>query len=108
MALQQPHVRCIRRVVIQRLSFLQRKMVHLQGVGLHRDYMTAEARRHVPGYGRLTAAGRPSQSNDEDAFVSRHRGLSIQSFASHAKASLRVSKMGNSRREKLPTLSANA
>jgi hypothetical protein len=71
MALQQLHVDCIRRVIVLLRSFLQRKLIHLNGVDFHRDNVSVETTGHALGYCRLPAAGRTTESNDEDSFVYR-------------------------------------
>jgi len=38
-ARQRPHVGCMGRVVVQPRPFLRRKMVHFDGVGLHRQHV---------------------------------------------------------------------
>src|ERR1700721_302731 len=67
--LQQLDVDGIRRVVVLLGSFLQRKMVHLNGEDFHRDNMSIEMGSHALGHRRFAAAGRTSESNDADPYT---------------------------------------
>ena len=70
-ALEQVHVNGVRCVIVQFRSFLQRKMVHLNGVDLQGKNLSVKTGGHALGHGRLAAAGGPCQSNDEDLPLNR-------------------------------------
>src|ERR1700722_5152179 len=69
--LEQMHLDGMRRIIIQFRSFFQRKMVHLNGVDLHRDSAPVETRSHASVYPRPAAAGRSTQSDDKALVLTR-------------------------------------